>query len=84
MDQAQGLVAPPQGFWLSPGNLATKAWRPHNNVALLHIRPALTVCAISVFQSYEMSFRLDAAPPWTVEETPSCFIVRDSNGQALN
>jgi len=23
-------------------------------------------------------------PPWTVEETPSCFIVRDANGQALN
>jgi hypothetical protein len=23
-------------------------------------------------------------PPWTVEETPTCFIVRDANGQALN
>jgi hypothetical protein len=22
-------------------------------------------------------------PPWTVEETPACFIVRDSNKQAL-
>jgi len=22
-------------------------------------------------------------PPWTVEETPACFIVRDANGQAL-
>jgi len=22
--------------------------------------------------------------PWTVEETPACFIVRDANGQALN
>ena len=22
--------------------------------------------------------------PWTVEETPTCFIVRDANGQALN
>jgi hypothetical protein len=22
-------------------------------------------------------------PPWTVEETQPCFIVRDSNGQAL-
>ena len=23
-------------------------------------------------------------PPWTVEETPNCFIVRDANGQALS
>jgi hypothetical protein len=23
-------------------------------------------------------------PPWAVEETPTCFIVRDANGQALN
>jgi hypothetical protein len=22
-------------------------------------------------------------PPWTVEETEACFIVRDKNGQAL-
>ena len=22
-------------------------------------------------------------PPWTVEETDACFIVRDANGQAL-
>jgi len=22
-------------------------------------------------------------PPWSVEETPACFIVRDGNGQAL-
>ena len=22
-------------------------------------------------------------PPWSVEETPACFIVRDRNGQAL-
>ncbi len=22
--------------------------------------------------------------PWTVEETPTCFIVRDAKGQALN
>ena len=22
-------------------------------------------------------------PPWTVEETDPCFIVRDANGQAL-
>ena len=23
-------------------------------------------------------------PPWSVEETAACFIVRDSNGQALS
>jgi len=23
-------------------------------------------------------------PPWTVEETPACFVVRDANGQALS
>ena len=23
-------------------------------------------------------------PPWTVEETPTCFIGRDANGKALN
>jgi hypothetical protein len=23
-------------------------------------------------------------PPWTVEEAPACFIVRDAKGQALN
>jgi hypothetical protein len=23
-------------------------------------------------------------PPWTVEETDACFIVRDHNGQALS
>jgi hypothetical protein len=23
-------------------------------------------------------------PPWTVEVTPNCFIVRDANGQALS
>jgi hypothetical protein len=23
------------------------------------------------------------APPWSAEVTPSCFIVRDANGQAL-
>jgi hypothetical protein len=23
-------------------------------------------------------------PPWVAEETPSCFIVRDHNGQALS
>jgi hypothetical protein len=22
-------------------------------------------------------------PPWSIEETPACFIVRDSSGQAL-
>jgi hypothetical protein len=22
-------------------------------------------------------------PPWSIEETPACFIVRDSDGQAL-
>jgi hypothetical protein len=22
-------------------------------------------------------------PPWSIEETPTCFIIRDSNGQAL-
>ena len=22
-------------------------------------------------------------PPWTIEETDACFIVRDANGQAL-
>jgi hypothetical protein len=23
-------------------------------------------------------------PPWSVEERPACFIVRDANGQALS
>ena len=23
-------------------------------------------------------------PPWTIEEMPTCFIVRDANGHALN
>src|SRR5262249_38912450 len=43
-----------------PWPLATKStWRPRDREPLLHIRPALTVPATSVFQGYAMSFRLD-------------------------
>ena len=43
-----------------PWPLATKAtWRPYDREPLLHISPALTVPATSVFQGYTVSFRLD-------------------------
>jgi hypothetical protein len=43
-----------------PWPLATKAaWRPRNRELLLHTSPVLTVPAISVFQGYAVSFRLD-------------------------
>src|SRR5690242_1548036 len=43
-----------------PWPIPTKAaWRPYNREPLLHISPALTVRATSVFQGYAMSLRLD-------------------------
>jgi hypothetical protein len=30
-----------------------------------------------------MSQRRHFSPPWSIEETPICFIVRDSSGQVL-
>src|SRR5215469_9870009 len=43
-----------------PWPVASKAtWRPYNREPLLHISPALTVRATSVFQGYAMSLRLD-------------------------
>jgi hypothetical protein len=30
-----------------------------------------------------MSQKRRFPPPWSIDETPACFIVKDSNGQAL-
>ena len=35
-----------------------------------------------VLQAFAMSARR-FPPPWTVEEQPACFVVRDHNGQQL-